>query len=103
MKFLVLLFASALFLNADPLTTSWFTELSGRYARIYPDNEAMAAQAPVTTWNRGDGVQDQPVYAGITEISSTNTDVYIRTSKHRCVYPHLESRLPHHGSLVWGG
>ncbi|MDE0860722.1 MAG: sulfatase-like hydrolase/transferase [Akkermansiaceae bacterium] len=80
MKFLPLLFLTSLSLQATPLISSWFTDLSGRYARIYPDNDAMAAQASVTTWNRGAGIQADPAYAGITEISSTATDVYIRTS-----------------------
>ena len=34
----------------------------------------------MTTWDRGQGIQALPVYAGITEISYTDTDVYIRTS-----------------------
>ena len=79
MKFLLLIL-TALPLAAEPLISSWFTDLSGRYARIYEDNDAVAAQNAVTTWNRGAGVQNQPVYAGITEISYTATDVYIRTS-----------------------
>ncbi|MDB4537961.1 hypothetical protein N9230_05055, partial [Akkermansiaceae bacterium] len=66
MKILFLTLLSCLTLKATPLLDSWFTDLSGRYARIYPDNEAAAAQAPVTTWNRGEGVQEEPVYAGIT-------------------------------------
>ena len=65
---------------AEPLLNSWFTEFSGRYARIYPDNSAMLSQAAVTTWSRGQGTQSLPVYAGVTEISSTARDVYIRTS-----------------------
>ncbi len=64
----------------EPLLSSWFTELSGRYARIYPDNRAMVTGASVTTWSRGQGSQLQPVYAGVTEISATATDIYIRTS-----------------------
>ena len=80
MKTLFLVLLSSLSLGASPLINSWFTELSGRYARIYPDNAAQAAQTPATTWSHGQGIQDEPVYAGITEISSTPTDVYIRTS-----------------------
>ncbi|MDB4688650.1 hypothetical protein OAE91_03745, partial [Akkermansiaceae bacterium] len=80
MKAILFFLLSSLSLQATPLISSWFTDLSGRYARIYPDNDAMAAQASVTTWNRGAGVQADPVYAGITEISATATDVYIRTS-----------------------
>ena len=80
MRFLLFLLLSTATLHASPLISSWFTDLSGRYARIYEDNEAMAAQAPVTTWSRGRGTQADPVYAGITEISHTATDVYLRTS-----------------------
>ena len=80
MKFLPFLFLTSILLQATPLFSSWFTDLSGRYARIYEDNDAITNQTPVTTWNRGDGVQGDPVYAGITEISYTDTDVYIRTS-----------------------
>lgn len=80
MKFLLFLLFFSTALHATPLISSWFTDLSGRYARIYPDNDAMATQVPVTTWNRGAGVQNDPAYAGITEISHTTTDVYIRTS-----------------------
>ena len=75
-----LFFLSSLSLQANPLISSWFTDLSGRYARIYEDNDAVTNQTPVTTWNRGAGVQNEPVYAGITEISYDATDVYIRTS-----------------------
>lgn len=67
-------------LSGDPLLDSWLTELSGRYARIYPDNAARDAQSPVTTWSRGFGVQAQPTYAGVSEISATESDVYIRTT-----------------------
>ncbi len=80
MKSFLILLLSCFSLQATPLIFSWFTDLSGRYARIYPDNNAQAAQAPVTTWSRGQGTQADPVYAGITEISYDSTDVYIRTS-----------------------
>ncbi|WP_411847249.1 sulfatase-like hydrolase/transferase [Roseibacillus persicicus] len=82
MKPLLLLLALLLSfpLIAAPITDSWLTKLSGRYARIYPDNEARDAQAPVTTWARGQGVQALPTYAGVSEVSATESDVYIRTS-----------------------
>ena len=78
--FLLLAVALSMLAAGEPRLSSWFTELSGRYARIYPDNRAMVAGASITTWSRGQGNQLQPVYAGVTEISSTATDVYIRTS-----------------------
>ena len=75
-----LLTSSLLSLPAEPLRDSWFTELSGRYARIYPDNEALNANSPVTTWSRGQGVQSQPTYAGVNEIAEDTDYVYIRTT-----------------------
>ena len=66
--------------QADPLETSWFTEQSGQYARLYEDNAAMAAGDDVITWSRGAGTQPQPTYAGVHEIARDNDYVYIRTS-----------------------
>ena len=77
--------------SADPLLNSWITELSGRYARIYEDNDAMAAQNAVTTWSRGAGTQSQPTYAGVHEIASDNDYVYIRH----------KPWLPYYGAMVW--
>lgn len=70
----------ALGVSADPLLDSWITDLSGRYARIYEDNDAMAAQNAVITWSRGAGTQAQPTYSGLNEIASDNDYVYIRTT-----------------------
>ena len=75
--FAVLFSATA---NAEPLVESWFTELSGRYARIYPTLADQDAGNAVTTWSRGQGTQSLPTYAGVSEISVTATDVYIRTT-----------------------
>lgn len=72
----------ALKLLADPILSSWFTEHSGQYARIYETAADELALNPVTTWshpNNGSG-QALPTYAGVHEIAHTNTDVYIRTS-----------------------
>jgi arylsulfatase A-like enzyme len=80
MKPLLALLSLALPLVADPLTTSWLTELSGRYAKIYEDDEAMSAGNAVTTWSRGQGTQSQPTYAGVHEIAQDATFVYIRTT-----------------------
>ena len=80
MKFLFSSLLLILPLSADPLISSWLTELSGRYARIYPDNEALNAQDPIITWSRGQGTQAAPTYAGVSEVSATDTNVYIRSS-----------------------
>ena len=61
---------------ADPLLSSWYTERSGSYARIYQTDDLNA----VTTWSRGQGSQTEPTYAGIHEISYTDEWVYIRTT-----------------------
>jgi len=78
----VLLFvvATSSSLIAQPIVDSWYTEQSGRYARIYETTAAESAGTSVTTWSRGQGVQNQPTYAGVHEISVTDTHVYIRTS-----------------------
>ena len=68
------------FISAEPQLTSWFTELSGRYARIYETNEDQDAKRSVTTWNRGAGVQALPTYAGVHEISYNANSIFIRSS-----------------------
>ncbi|MGJ8724688.1 MAG: sulfatase-like hydrolase/transferase [Roseibacillus sp.] len=80
MKVLLTALICSLPLGAEPLLDSWLTELSGRYARIYPDNAAMNAEAPVTTWSRGQGTQANPTYAGIHEISATANSLYVSTT-----------------------
>ena len=84
MKAIVLLLFLCLCVGAraDPLINSWFTENTGRYARIYEDDVAQATgpSAAVITWNRNAGVQGRPTYAGVNEISYTATDVYVRST-----------------------
>ena len=75
----LLLFVS-INLSADPLLHSWYTERSGSYARLYQTDADQEALNAVTTWNRGDGVQNDPTYAGIHEISSTDDWLYIRST-----------------------
>mgnify|MGYP001179240060 CR=1 FL=1 len=48
----------ALNLSADPILSSWFTEYSGQYARIYETAADESALNSVTTWrhpNNGSG------------------------------------------------
>ena len=66
--------------KSEPIVESWFTELSGRYARIYPTLADQNSGTSATTWSRGQGTQSLPTYAGVSEVSVTATDVYIRTS-----------------------
>ena len=76
----ILLLASITLANADPLITSWDTGMSGRYARLYETDADQAAGNAVTTWNRGQGIQEQPTYAGVSEVAVTDTDIYVRAT-----------------------
>ncbi len=66
--------------RADPLLDSWLTTGSRRYARLYENDAEKKAGAPVTTWNRGSGTQSSPVYAGVVQVSSSSSWVYLRAS-----------------------
>ena len=78
---LPILLLSILHSLANPIESSWFTEYSGQYARIYLDRENEAANTAVTTWDHPTG-NDQlsPTYSGVHEISVTNNNLFIRTS-----------------------
>jgi hypothetical protein len=65
---------------ADARTESWFTANSGKYARLYQTTADETAGISVTTWSRGQGTQSLPVYAGVREVSSSASWVYIRTT-----------------------
>lgn len=70
----------AISLSAEPILSSWFTDYSGQYARIYETDADQLIDNAVTTWNRGLGIQEMPVYAGVHEIAYDNDWVYLRTS-----------------------
>jgi len=65
---------------ADPQLTSWFTEDSGQYARIYQNSAAETARTVSKTWSRGTGVQSSPTYAGVSKIVYSTNWVYIRAT-----------------------
>jgi hypothetical protein len=77
---LFLAVASVIPVMADPRLTSWHTEESGKYARLYQSTSDMNAGNASTTWSRGAGVQSQPTYAGVSQILYSTNWVYIRTS-----------------------
>lgn len=64
----------------DPKITSWFTEATGKYARIFETLTDQNNGNDVTTWSRGQGSQTLPTYAGIHEISYSDDWVYIRST-----------------------
>lgn len=65
---------------ADPLLESWQTTNTRRYARIYENDAARLAGAPVTTWSRGTTAQNTPTYGGVLQVSFSANWVYLRTS-----------------------
>jgi hypothetical protein len=65
---------------ADPQLTSWFTEDSGQYARIYQNSAAETTRTVSKTWSRGTGVQSSPTYAGVSKIVYSTNWVYIRAT-----------------------
>lgn len=67
-------------LAQDPRTNSWLTDYSGKYARIYLNNAAKSAGTAVTVWSNGTQVQSTPAYAGVQEIYSSASWVYIRST-----------------------
>ncbi|GAB5559106.1 MAG: hypothetical protein SynsKO_07530 [Synoicihabitans sp.] len=74
------LLATSISANEDPRYTSWLTDPSGSYARIYESTTAQSSGAAVTTWSRGQGTQSAPTYAGINQVSYSEDWVYIRGS-----------------------
>ena len=62
---------------ADPMLTSWFTANSGKYARVYTSTANRTAGISATTWTSG---QTSPTYAGVHEIQSSTSWVYLRNS-----------------------
>ena len=75
-----ILVSASISLSADPRSSSWFTDYSGAYARIYETLADETNRNAVTTWRRGAGVQATPTYAGIHEVSYTDDWVYIRST-----------------------
>lgn len=79
-------------LIAEPLLSSWYTEESGSYARIWASiadetlEKTSGTITSLTTWDaatiNGPNIGDQPlpVYAGIQEVSYSTDTVYIKAT-----------------------
>ena len=63
-------------LFADPILSSWFTEASTKYARIYTSTANRAAGISTTTWSN----QTLPTYAGVHEINYSSNWVYLKNT-----------------------
>ncbi|MBT5691660.1 MAG: sulfatase-like hydrolase/transferase [Opitutae bacterium] len=64
----------------DARLNSWYTNNSGKYARIFSTTSDESVGNAVTTWSRGQGTQSQPTYTGVHEVSYSGEWVYIRTT-----------------------
>jgi len=62
--------------HADPQLSSWFTEASTKYARIYKTTADRTAGISSTTWT----AQTSPTYAGVHEIDYSSGWVYIKNT-----------------------
>lgn len=65
---------------SDARITSWFITPSARYARLFETDAAKNAGTSVTTWSRGAGTQSVPSYAGVMQVSYSESWVYLRSS-----------------------
>ncbi|HSH92821.1 MAG TPA: YHYH protein [Roseimicrobium sp.] len=75
-----LLILAATVMASDTQLDSWYTTLSGQYARIYTTSADQTSGTTYTTWNRGAGVQTSPAYSGVIEVSYSSSWMYVRTT-----------------------
>lgn len=61
---------------ANPQLTSWLTEYSGQYARIYTTSANRSSGTSVTTW----GNQSLPAYSDIGLVGNSSDWVYVRAA-----------------------
>jgi hypothetical protein len=66
--------------SADPQITSWFTNYSGKYARIYTSDANKLSGTSVTTWSTGTTSQSSPAYNGVQEVYSSTSWIYVRST-----------------------
>jgi len=78
---LFFLLVGVLTAQSDPLLSSWYTERSGVYARVF-QNDAAIPNGATTTWVHpgGGASQTTPTYAGVHELSYTDDWLYLRTT-----------------------
>src|SRR5438067_2806290 len=75
-----LLLAISATVHADPQLTSWFTATSDQYARLFTTTAAETSGSSVTTLSRGTTTQSTAVYAGLHEVSYSNSWDYLKSS-----------------------
>ena len=81
MKFVFLLLLTCFLLKAEPLLSTWYTKDSGRYARVFQNDDSIPNNATTTWYHPAGGVsQITPTYAGVHELSYTDDWLYLRTT-----------------------
>jgi FtsP/CotA-like multicopper oxidase with cupredoxin domain len=95
-------FASLTVAHAEPLVTSWLTNISSKYARIYSSTANRTAGTSATTWS-GTQSQTTPAYAGVNEINSSTNWVYVRSTGlgGHVMGPWNNPNLPKNQSILW--
>ncbi len=66
--------------QAQPQITSWQTNYSGKYARIYTSDADKNSGTTSTTWSRGMTTQTSPAYNGIYLVGNSANWFYFRSS-----------------------
>ncbi|HSH96231.1 MAG TPA: YHYH protein, partial [Roseimicrobium sp.] len=61
---------------ADPLLTTWMTNYSGQYARVYTTTANRTSDTSATTWTS----HSSPSYADVAQVLYSSSWVYIRTA-----------------------
>ena len=87
MKTLIKILAACTWLAAftasgDPQITSWFTDYSGQYARLYKSDSDRVGGVSSTTWT----AQTSPTYAGLHAVLFSANWVYLKTT---CLGSHV--------------
>lgn len=79
---LLALYALCACAKADPQLTSWITQYSTIYGRIYESDSARLAGTSVTTWTSTNGQLSQslPAYVGVETITYSADWIYFTTS-----------------------
>jgi autotransporter-associated beta strand protein len=80
--FVLLPFLLAAAAQADPQLTSWFTQNSGKYSRVYTTTANRTNGVSATTWNTGGATlpHTSPSYADVYSVSYSTNWVYVKYS-----------------------
>jgi hypothetical protein len=80
LRFVSVFFAIGSVAFADPLITSWSTQNSGIYARVYTSTANRSSGTTSKTWNTSGSTlpHSAPSYSDVYEVSSSSSWVYVK-------------------------